>query len=318
MSVDPGTDLIENHPEYLLLNEDGSKQKISWWNAFYICPAYPPVQEFTKGQVKTIMETWGYEGLKIDGQHLNAAPPCYNPAHNHERPEESVEKVPEYFKVIYETALSIKPDAVVEICPCGCANSFYNLSFMNQPVSSDPTSSWQIRTKGKTYKALMGPSAPYYGDHVELSDGRDDFASTVGIGGVIGTKFTWPVVAEPEPQTPRRRRRSVSLTPEKEVIWKKWIDIYENKMLPKGEYLGSLYDVGFDRPEAHAVKKDDKLYYAFYADEWDGNVELRGLANQSYKLHDYVNDKDYGTISGPKHQMSVQFTKSLLLEAVPE
>ena len=189
---------------------------------------------------------------------------------------------------------------------------------MNQPVSSDPTSSWQIRTKGKTYKALMGPYTPYYGDHVELSDNRDDFASTVGIGGVIGTKFTWPVVAPKGEQTPRQRRRNVSLTPEKEVIWKKWFQVYEDKMLSKGEYLGQLYDIGFDRPEAHGIKKDDKLYYAFYADEWDGAIEIRGLENKAYKLHDYVNDKDYGTINGPTHQMNVQFTKSLLLEAVPE
>jgi len=317
MSVDPGTDLIEQHPEYLLLNKDGSMQKISWWNAFYLCPAYKPVQEFTKGQLKTIMETWGYDGLKLDGQHLNAAPPCYNPAHHHERPEESVEAVPDYFKVIYETALSINPDAVVEICPCGDAGSFFNTPVMNQPVSSDPTSSWQIRTKGKTYKAIMGPSTAYYGDHVELSDGGDDFASTVGIGGVIGTKFKWPVV--PEPVDPRRRRRrSNNLTPEREVEWTKWVKIYEDKMLPKGQYLGTLYDIGFDRPEAHAIKKGANMYYAFYADEWDGAIELRGLENKSYKLRDYVNDKDYGSINGPTYQMNVQFTKSLLLEAVPE
>ena len=60
------------------------------------------------------------------------------------------------------------------------------------------------------------------------------------------------------------------------------------------------------------------MYYSFYADEWDGVVELRDLNNRTYKLHDYVNDKDYGTISGPTYQMNVQFTKYLLLEAVPE
>lgn len=32
----------------------------------------------------------------------------------------------------------------------------------------------------------------YYGDHVELTDGGDDFASQIGIGAVIGSKFTWP------------------------------------------------------------------------------------------------------------------------------
>ena len=30
--------------------------------------------------------------------------------------------------------------------------------------------SWQVRLKGKTLKALMGPSAAFAGDHVELSD----------------------------------------------------------------------------------------------------------------------------------------------------
>ena len=130
---------------------------------------------------------------------------------------------------------------------------------------------------------------------------------------MIGTKFTWPVG-----EHINRESGDVSLTPEKEVEWKKWMQIYQDKMLPKGEYLGRLYDLGFDRPEAHGIKKDDKMYYSFYADEWDGAVELRGLDNRSYKLHDYVNDKDYGTISGPTHQMNVQFTNFLLLEAVPE
>jgi alpha-galactosidase len=184
---------------------------------------------------------------------------------------------------------------------------------MNQPVSSDPTSSWQIRSKGKTFKALMGSSVPYYGDHVELSDQKSDFASTVGIGGVIGTKFTWPVG-----EYLNQESGDVSLTPEKEVEWKKWIQIYREKMLPKGEYLGHLYDLGFDRPETHGIKKDDRMYYSFYADEWEGMVELRGLGDRVYKLHDYVNDYNYGTINGPIHKLEVKFSKFLLLEASPD
>jgi alpha-galactosidase len=312
LAVDPGTDLIKDHPEYLLLNKDGSKQKISWWNAFYLCPALPEVQAFSKEQVKTFMQTWDYDGLKIDGQHLNAAPPCYNPAHHHKRPEEGFEKVPEFFKVIYETALAIKPDAVVEICPCGTACSFFNLPYMNQPVSSDPTSSWQIRTKGKTFKALMGPSTAYFGDHVELSDGKSDFASTVGIGGVIGTKFTWPVGVHMN-----RESGDVSLTPEKEKKWKKWVDIYEDKMLPKGQYMGGLYDIGFDLPETHAIARDDKMYYAFYAKEWAGDIELRGLGNSAYQVTDYVDQTDLGRVNGPQARLNVKFSQYLLIECTP-
>ncbi len=310
LAVDPGTDLIKNHPEYLLKNKDGSNQHISWWDSYYMCPAYPPVQEYTRKEVEKYIGEWGYDGLKIDGQHLNAAPPCYNPAHHHASPEESFEQIPEFFKTIYDAALKIKPDAVVEICPCGTAYSFFTMPFMNQSVASDPESSWQIRLKGKTFKALMGPAAPYYGDHVELSDGRDDFASSVGIGAVIGTKFTWPVGS--------KKNSKIDLTPEKEKVWQKWLDIYEANLLPTGDYMGSLYDIGFDRPETHAIKKDNKMYYAFYANSFNGDVELRGLENKPYKVVDYENDKEYGTVQGPVAKLPIEFTNHRLLVAIPE
>ena len=91
---------------------------------------------------------------------------------------------------VYDTARSIKPDSMVEFCPCGTGYSFFTMPYMNMAVASDPESSWQIRLKGKTLKALMGGSIAYFGDHVDMSDGGDDFASTVGIGGVVGTNFT--------------------------------------------------------------------------------------------------------------------------------
>ncbi len=308
LAVDPGTELIKNHPEYLLLNKDGSKQDITWWDSYYLCPAYEPVIEYHKELVKKIMSEWGYEGLKIDGQHLNAAPPCYNPAHHHAYPEESAEKLPEFYKVILETALSINPDAVIQICPCGTSYSFFNLHYMNQTVSSDPLSSWQIRLKGKTIKALMGTNAPYFGDHVELSDSASDFASTVGIGGIVGTKFTYP--------TDRLDHKNYLLTPEKEIIWQKWLDIYNENYLSKADYRGELYDIGYDKPETHAVQKGDTMYYAFYADKWNGEIELRGLENKTYKVIDYVNDKFISNVDGKNAKLNVSFNKHLLIKAV--
>ncbi|UCE06928.1 MAG: alpha-galactosidase, partial [bacterium] len=59
LAVDPGTDLIKDHPDYLLLNQDSSRQDISWWDAYYLCPAYPPVQQYTKNLVIKIMKEWG-------------------------------------------------------------------------------------------------------------------------------------------------------------------------------------------------------------------------------------------------------------------
>ena len=48
-------------------------------------------------------------------------------------------------------------------------------------------------------------------------------------------------------------------------MFEKWLQIYKEKMLSRGEYLGELYDIGFDRPEAHVIRKDSEMYYAFFA-----------------------------------------------------
>lgn len=310
LAADPGTELLTKHPERLLLNADGSKQKISWWDSWYLCPADPNVVQYHRELVEKIIGQWGYDGLKLDGQHMNGVPPCYNPAHRHARPEEAVEAVPRFFQAIFDTARKLKPDALVEFCPCGTSYSFFTLPFMNMSVASDPTSSWQVRSKGKTLKALGGDSMAYFGDHVEMTDGGDDFASTVGVGGVVGTNFTWP------PGSAAKRR--LDLTLQKEKHWAKWVGIYRDKLLSRGEYLGTLYDIGFYRPEAHAIRKGENMHYAFYSPQFDGTVELRGLDRRSYRVTDYENSRDLGTVNGPAAQLQVQFAKHLLLEAKPE
>jgi alpha-galactosidase len=75
-----------------------------------------------------------------------------------------------------------------------------------------------------------------------------------------------------------------------------------------------LYDIGFDKPEAHAIRKDGNMYYAFFAPQWNGKVTLRGLGERSYQVTDYVNGKDLGTIRGPAATLDVHFEKHLLLE----
>jgi alpha-galactosidase len=309
LSVAPGADLLHEHPDMLLLDKDGAVQNISWWNTFYLCPAYDRTIAQVQALVRTFIGEWGFAGLKIDGQHLNGVPPCYNPAHRHARPEESVERLHDFYRAIYETALQINPEAVIELCPCGTSYAFHNFPYMNHAPASDPESSWQVRHKGKTLKALMGASASYAGDHVELSDGGADFASTVGVGAVVSTKFTWPV--DPKPKD------SFLLTPEREERWRKWIGLYREKMLPLGRYRGELYDIGFDRPEAHVVEKDGRLYYAFYAKQWRGPIALRGLGGGTYRLRDYFNDRELGTATAARAQLDLAFENFLMIEAIP-
>jgi alpha-galactosidase len=309
LSVAPGSDQLHEHADMLLLDKDGAVQNITWWNTFTLCPAYAPTVEYTRSLVRRFIGEWGFAGLKIDGQHLNGVAPCYNPAHGHARPEESLEHLRDLFHAIYDEARQADAAALVELCPCGTSYSFYDFPYVNQVPASDPESSWQVRLKGKTLKALMGPSAPFAGDHVELSEHGEDFASTVGVGAVVSTKFTWPV--DPKPKD------SFLLTPEREAKWRHWIGLYNEKMLPKGTYLGELYDIGFDRPEAHAVERSGAIYYAFYAPHWRGPVDLRGLAPGTYRLRDYVNGRELGEVSAGRNRIEVEFSQSLLLEAVP-
>jgi alpha-galactosidase len=315
LAVDPGTAMLRDHKDMLLLDRDGAAQNVSWWNAFTLCPAYPPTVDFFRAQVRRIVGEWGYEGLKLDGQHLNGVAPCYNPAHKHVRPEESFEKLQDFWKAIYDEAMAINPQAVVEICPCGDSFAFHNIPAMNNTPASDPLNSWQVRLKGKTFKALMGPSAPYAGDHVELSDNRDDFASTYGIGAIPSTKFTWPRDVE-NPSEPLPPGGFV-LTAEKERLWRKWIALYRENMLPTGNYLGGLYDIGFDRPEGHVVAKDGALHYAFFADRWNGSIALRGLGAGRYALTDSFTGKSLGTASRDKPTIATSFERFLLVAATP-
>lgn len=315
LAADPGSDVLHEHTDMLLLDKDGAFQKVSWWNALTQCPAYPPTIDFYVALVKKIIGDWGFEGIKLDGQHLNAVAPCHNPAHKHAHPNESFEKMGEFWNAIYRAAHEANPEAVVELCPCGTAFAFHNLPATDQFPSSDPLSSWQVRSKGKTVKALFGRGSSYAGDHVELSDGRDDFASSVGIGAVISTKFTWPEDTD-KPMQPLPPGGYV-LTPEKEALWKKWVDLYKAHMLPKGEYRGALYDIGFDKPETHAIAKDGAMYYTFYADEWNGPVQLRGLGEGAWRVRDLFNDRDLGQVDARANTLSVSFKRFLLLQAAP-
>jgi alpha-galactosidase len=310
LSAVPDSDLLREHPDYELLNRNGSTRKVSWWNSYYLCPADRRVVEYHKALVRKILVDWGFDGLKLDGQHMNGVPACYNPAHHHAQPEDSVEALPDFFKAIYDTAQTVKPGTLVEFCPCGTSFSFFTTPNFNMSVASDPSSSFQVRSKAKTLKGLIGDTVPFFGDHVELSDGGNDFASTLGVGGVVGTQFVIPSLVT--------KRSKSDLTPEREKDFDKWLRIYREKMLSRGEYLGQLYDIGFDKPEAHAIRKDKTMYYAFFFKNWKGPIELRGLDDRKYSVVDYVTGKNFGTVSGHSARLPVEFDGHLLLEVKPE
>jgi alpha-galactosidase len=311
--------VAQEHPDWLILDKNGKHARMTR-DLAALCPAVPEVQAWYKQLTEKFIRDWGFDGSKLDN--IYSVPACYNPAHHHKSPQDSVNAMGEVYKTIFQTTRAIKPESVTQACPCGTPPSLAWLPFIDQAVTADPVGAVQVRRRIKMYKALLGPQSAVYGDHVELSEmtrvGKDgwsehgsDFASTLGTGGVLGTKFVWP---DPGP-----KYKPVNLTAEKEAHWKKWIALYNEKMLSKGEFR-DLYVYGYDSPEAYAIEKDGKMYYAFFAPEnapFKGEVELRGLKPGSYHVADYADGTDLGTVqadanSAPK--LKTEFKQHLLLE----
>ena len=313
------SEVVKQHPDWLILDKNGKHARMVR-DLGALCPAVPEVQSYYKQLTEKFIRDWGFDGSKLDN--IYTVPACYNPAHHHKSPQDSVKAMGDVYKVIFETTRAIKPESVTQSCPCGTPPSLAWLPFMDQAVTADPVGGVQVRRRIKMYKALLGPEAAVYGDHVELSEmtrtGADgwsehgwDFASTIGPGGVVGTKFVWP---DPGP-----KYKPVALTPQKEEHWKKWIGLYNQKMLSKGEFL-DLYTYGYDVPEGYAIAKDSRMYYAFFAEPgkpFSGEVELRGLKPGSYEVVDYADGKSYGTVQaeqGKAPRLKADIKDHLLLE----
>lgn len=314
--------VVKEHPDWLILDKDGKHGRMTR-DLAALCPAVPEVQAYYKKLTEKFIGEWGFDGSKLDN--IYSVPACYNPAHHHKSPQDSVNAMADVYKTIYQTSRALKPDSVTQSCPCGTPPSLAWLPYMDQAVTADPVGGVQVRRRIKMYKALLGPESAVYGDHVELSamtrvgkdwsEHGDDFASTIGLGGVVGTKFVWP---DPGP-----KYKPVYLTEKKEEHWKKWIGIYNEKMLSKGTFL-DLYTYGYDVPEAYAIEKEGRMYYAFFApeenSEWKGEVELRGLKPGSYDVVNYPDGVNLGTVqatSDKAPRLSANFKQHLLLEVSP-
>jgi alpha-galactosidase len=305
-SADPGSIIDKQHPEWFILDKNGRREKASW-NAYYLCPAYLPVKDFTRALVERFVKRWGVDSFKLDGGDLNHAPLCYNPAHHHARPEESFQQWPGLFRQIRETALAIRPDFRIELCHCGITPSYQLGTAFEQPVTSDPSDT-QVTQRVKFLKAWFGPRAPVLEEYVGLFGQKEPngtpygfraelYPRAIGTGAVVST---------------------FSMVLNKSHAG--WTAIYNQHRLAEGEYL-NLYDVGWDNPEGHVIRKGQSLYYAFFTHlpggEFQGKIILRGLPPARFRVVDYVRNHVYGEVTGPEANITAGFRDSLLLLVEP-
>jgi alpha-galactosidase len=322
------SEVVKQHPDWLILDKNGKPARMTR-NLATLCPAVPEVRAYYKQLTERFIHDWDFDGHKLDN--IYSVPACYNPKHHHKSPYDSVYAMGEIYKTIFDTTRALKPDSVTQSCPCGTPPSIAWLRYIDQAVTADPVGSVQVRQRVKMYKALLGPNSAVYGDHVELTkisnpngnerDTGSDFASTIGTGGVVGTKFAWPDYGP--------KLSDVYLNPQKEEHWKKWIGLYNEKMLSRGTFR-NLYVYGYDVPEGYAIEKDGAMYYAFFAPSpassskqaeeaaWSGEIELRGLAPGKYHVVDYVNGKDWGAVTSPDAKLQGAFRDHLLLEVTKQ
>jgi len=303
--VSPESELAREHPEWLIVNQDGSYPRCSR-NLYYLCPEAAGAVAYLEILVEKILADWDFDGLYLDTTGLTALPPCFNPEHNHNSPLDSYTNQYKFFKAIFDKAQSLKPGAPVEMCICSLPHDPFKMPYYNLANASDPTNLSQMRRRIKVEKAFRGGTF-CVGDCYQIPIQEweewsvpESFESAVGTGAQVTTLYS-------------------ELTEKQREKWRHWFALYKRLGLSSGEYL-NLYDIAFDKPEAHVVRKNGSFYYAFFAERWGRlkPLKLKGLEQgKTYKVTDYANGVDLGTVQGEKSELFHAFADSLLLEVAP-
>jgi len=298
--------LAKEHPEFLVMDKDGDFPLESR-KLYQLCPGYAPAMEHVQKLVERFIVEWGYDGLYSDTRGLSAVPPCYNPKHNHKTPLESFQAVPKVFDIIDSTLKKHNAEAIHEVCVCAAPHSPYSMPYYDIASASDPINLLQTRRRIKVEKAIHGSSFAV-GDCYQVPDDEwsgfsvpQAFESAIGTGAQVTTFYT-------------------DLDSVQNLHWNRWFKDYTKLKLSSSEYV-NLYDLAYDSPEVHVIKKGDVIFYGIYADLWSktDTIELRGLKpGVSYSVYDYANKRYITSVNGNDPFIQVGFRDYLLIEVKPE
>ncbi len=271
-----------------------------------LCPAYEPARRHIRDLLRRFILDYGFDGVYIDSVGLTAVPPCFNPAHGHASPLDSFRSLPLVYKDIHDDLHKMKPDPYLEVCICAMPHSPYNMPYYPIANTSDPVNNEQVRRRIKLEKAIRGPRF-CVGDCYQVpmdewhgASVPESFESAMGTGAQLTTYYA-------------------DLTDEQRTKWQRWFRLYNELGLASADYL-NLYDIAFDKPEVHIVRKGRDMYYGIFAGLWPATrrIELRGLEKETtYEAYDYANRKRLGTITGDRPYLNVSFKDNLLVRLSP-
>jgi alpha-galactosidase len=305
LGVDPKSKIANEHKDLLVQDENGNYPlDVSGLHQF--CPANAASMDYIRGVLTRVLSTYGFDGVYTDFQGLSGVPACFNKAHHHQSPLDSFRSMPKLFEMINTTLHQLKKNADHEVCICSLPHSPYNMPFYDIANASDPVSTWMVRSRVKAEKAIRGGTfavGDCYQIPIQEWDGYsvpESFETAIGTGAQLTTFYT---------QLDERQR----------ALWNRWFHEYRELGLASAEYV-NLYDLAFDAPEVHVVRKGVAMYYGIYADAWPRNkrIELRGLdKGVTYEVYDYANRKPMGEVKGAEPYLQIGFKNSLLLRVRP-
>lgn len=297
--AEPHSRVAQEHPEWRMLQADGSPYVMKGPDAYYLCPDLEPVLAHWEGQIEKLFRTFDLDYIYHDWANLIGVPPCYDPRHGHESPLSAPRRFPEQFERMYDKIQAIKPGSPVEMCECGRPHDPYKMPYYSITNASDATSERQVREKLKVEKALNGAGAVYAPGYVlaEPGFGYDPcpIDAAVAMGGYFCTYYT-------------------ELTPAQRENWTKWLDIYHREKIYTGRYLNH-YDIVYDTPEVH-LTRTDAAYFYYSPGPVEGPMELRGLEARAYRVSDLASDSLVGWVQGPTATIEVNAGGAVALKVV--
>ncbi len=100
-----------NPEDWMLMDRPGHGYDVGYPNGFSVCPGYRPWQENLAKVARRILAESGADGIRLD--ELAGFVPCFNPAHKHESPYDSVRWLRELTRTVRAAMDEVNPDAIL-------------------------------------------------------------------------------------------------------------------------------------------------------------------------------------------------------------